>query len=129
MQLGKENTDKHKASFLDLNIKVKNGKFHFGLFDKRYSFPFSIVKMLDKSSNVPSTIVYSAIDAESLTIARVSNNPESFSTAIKPLISRMSKQGVSNGKMNSSILNCFNKHHSDFKNVCHSKQELLTLIS
>ena len=76
LQLGKENTDKHEASFLDLNIKVKNGKFHFGLFDKRYSFPFSIVKMLDKSSNVPSTIVYSAIDAESLRIARVSNNPE-----------------------------------------------------
>ena len=114
---------------MDLNIKVKNRKFHFGLFDNRDSFPFSIVKMLDNSSNVPSTIVYSAIDAESLTIARVSNNPESFSTAIKPLISRMSKQGVSNGKMNSSILNCSNKHHSDFKNVCHSKPELLTLIS
>ena len=35
LQLGKENTDKHEASFLDLNIKIKDGKFHFGLFDKR----------------------------------------------------------------------------------------------
>ena len=34
-QLGKENTDKHEASFLDLNIKIKDGKFRFGLFDKR----------------------------------------------------------------------------------------------
>ena len=42
LQLGKENTDKHEASFLDLNIKIKDGKFHFGLFDKRDSFPFSI---------------------------------------------------------------------------------------
>ena len=49
--------------------------------------------MPDKSSNVPSSIVYSAIGAESLRIARVSNNPESFSTAIKPLISQMSRQG------------------------------------
>ena len=65
---------------------MKDGKFHFGLFDKRDSFPFSIARMPDKSSNVPSVIVYSAIGAESLRIARASNNPKSFSTAIKPLI-------------------------------------------
>ena len=43
LQLGKENTDKRDASFLDLNIKIRDGNFHFGLFDKRDSFPFSIV--------------------------------------------------------------------------------------
>ena len=45
LQLGKENTDKHEASFLDLNIKIKDGKFQFGLFNKRDSFPFAIVRM------------------------------------------------------------------------------------
>ena len=35
LQLGKENTDQHEASFLYLNIKIKDGKFHFGRFDKR----------------------------------------------------------------------------------------------
>ena len=85
--------------------------------------------MPEKSSNVPSRIVYSAIGAESLRIARASNNPESFSTAIKQLIARMSRQGVSIGKINSSVLKIFNKYHSDFNNVCQSKQELLNLIS
>ena len=127
--LGKENTDKHEASFLDLNIKIKDGMFHFGLFDKRNSFPLSFVKMSDKSSNVPSRMVYSAIGAELLRIARASNNPESFSTTIKPLIACMSRQGISIGKIKSSILKTFNKHHSDFNNVCQSKQELLNLIS
>ena len=84
--------------------------------------------MPDKSSNVPSSVVYSAIGAESLIIASASNNPESFSTAIKPLIAPMSRQEVSTGKINSFILKLFNKHHSDF-NVCQSKQELLNLIS
>ena len=84
--------------------------------------------MPDKSSNVPSSIVYSAIGAESLRIARASNNPESFYTAVKPLIAQISRQAVSIGKINSSILKFFNKHHSDF-NVCQSKQELLILIS
>ena len=53
LQLGKENTDKHETSFLDLNIKIKDGKFQFGLFDERDSFPFSSVRMPDNSSNVP----------------------------------------------------------------------------
>ena len=38
--LDKENTDKHEASFLDLNIKIKDEKFHFDLFDKRNYFLF-----------------------------------------------------------------------------------------
>ena len=85
--------------------------------------------MPDKSSNVPSSIVYSAIGAESLRITRAGNNPESFSTANKPLIARRSRQEVSIGKINSSIIIFFNKHHSDFNNVCQSKQELLNSIS
>ena len=42
---GKQNTDKHEVDFLDLNIKIKDGKFHFGIFDKRDPFPFSIVRV------------------------------------------------------------------------------------
>ena len=53
LQLDKENTDKHETNFLDLNIKIKDGKFQFGLFDERDSFPFSSVRMPDNSSNVP----------------------------------------------------------------------------
>ena len=39
-----------------------------------------------KTSQVPSSIVYSAVVVEPMRIARANNNPESFSTAIKPLI-------------------------------------------
>ena len=85
--------------------------------------------MSGKSSNVPSSIVYSAIGAESLRIARASNNPESFSTAIKPIIARMIRKGVTIEKINSFILKNFNKHQVDFNNVFQSKQELLNLVS
>ena len=65
---------------------------------------------------------------QSLRIARAINNPESFSTTIKPFIARMSRQGVSIGKRNSFILKIFNKHQVDF-NVCQGKQEVLNLVS
>ena len=73
-------------------------KFHFGLFDEKDSFPFSIVRVPDKSSDVPSSTGCSAIGAESLRIARANKNPESFSTAVKPLITRISWQGFSTEK-------------------------------
>ena len=111
LQLSKENIDKHEASFLDLNIKIKDGKFHFGLFDKRDSFPFPIIRIPDKSSNVPSSLVDFTIAIELLRNARATNNPASLSTAIKPLIACMNWQWVSIGKMNNSILKSFNKHH------------------
>ena len=76
LQLGKKNTDKHEAIFLDLNFKIKDGKLHFGLFDKRDSFTLCIVRMPGDSSNVTSSIVYFAIGAGSLRIARASNNPK-----------------------------------------------------
>ena len=42
LRLGKEeNTVKHETSFLDLNIKIKDRRFHSCLFDKRGPFPFS----------------------------------------------------------------------------------------
>ena len=73
---------------MDLVIKIKDRKFQFGHFDKRESFPFCIVRIPEKSSNVPSSIVYSATGAESLRIARASNNTASFSIAIKLPIAR-----------------------------------------
>ena len=35
LQLGKENNDKHEASFLDLDNKIKDAMFHFGLYHKK----------------------------------------------------------------------------------------------
>ena len=78
---------------MDLNSKIKDERLDFGLFYRRDSFPFSTVRMPDKSRNVPSSIVYSTIGAESLRITRASNNPESFPTAVKPLIVGMSRHG------------------------------------
>ena len=40
LQLGKENIDKHEASFLDLDIKIKDGKFQFGFFYKKKLISF-----------------------------------------------------------------------------------------
>ena len=92
---------------MDLGIKIRDEKFQVDLFNKRDIFPFSIVRRPHNSSYVQSSIVVSAIGAESLGITRASDNPYSFFTAIKPLISLIYWQWVSNGKIKSVILKFF----------------------
>ena len=58
------------ATFLNLNITAKERTFIYKLFDKRDSFPFSVVRMPQIESNILQYIFYSAIEGEFLRIDR-----------------------------------------------------------
>ena len=128
LQLGKENQNSSEASFLDLSIQIHNNKFSVGLYDKRDSFPFNIVRMPYKSSNLPSNIFYSAIGAETLRIARASNSTDSFYSAVKPLVIRMHKQGARSDRLLKVFKKFFYRHENDFKDIVGNPQELLALL-
>ena len=128
LELTKENYNSSEASFLDLNISIKDNKFQLGLFDKRDSFPFNIVRMPFKSSNIPSNMFYSSIGAECLRIARACNNPESFSRAIKPLVERMIKQGGDIQRIKNCLKKFFNRHQNDFIYVGKESNDLTNLL-
>ena len=64
LELGKENSCNQEASFLDLDLKIKDGRLQVGLFDKGNGFPFTIVRTPYRSSNIPSNMFYSSIGAE-----------------------------------------------------------------
>ena len=105
LELKKENIGQHEASFLDLNIVVNNNNFDVCLFDKRDSFPFSIVRMPFMSSNMPLKIFYSSVGAEILRIAKANNNIPTFFNSTRAIIKRMLSQG---GKLK-SIINTLKK--------------------
>ena len=42
-----------RSHYLDLDIIIKDGKFHTKLFDKRDAFNFQIVNFPDLSGNIP----------------------------------------------------------------------------
>ena len=46
------------ATFLELDIVIQNNIFMYKLFDKRDAFSFSIVRMPDLLTNIPSNIFY-----------------------------------------------------------------------
>ena len=110
LELKKENLNESEASFLDLHIKIENNEFHTCLFDKRDDFNFDIVRMPFKSSNIPSNMFYNTIAAECLRIAKVSENRQSFVLSVKPLMTRMIKQGARKQNILNTLKKSFNKH-------------------
>ena len=129
LELTKENQSDKKASFLDLDICVKDKLFETGLFDKRDAFPFSIVRMPYKSSNIPSSIFYSAIGTEVLRIARVSTSSQIFSTSVLPLIDRMIKQGANKARVKNTLNKFFNNHQLDFNCLREGFDNIIRLLS
>ena len=103
------------ASFLDLDIEIVNNRFVTKLYDKRDSFPFKIVRMPDRSSNIPSKIFSSSIGAETLRIARISSSSESFISSCQNLFERMLRQGASKPGIKIILRKLYGKHEI-FKN-------------
>ena len=87
--------DGSHATFLDLDIRIEDGLFVYKLFDKRDAFPFQIVRMPDKGSNIPAYIFYGTILSEYLRIARCTLSFSDFIPKITALVQRMVRQGAS----------------------------------
>ena len=115
------------VSFLDIKISISGRSFETSLFDKRDSFPFSIVRMPYKCSNMPSKIFYSTIGAEILRIGRISSSSELFVSSAKPLVQRMLRQGA-NFKMISRTLKRIYGRHQELKKLAINATEFVRLL-
>ena len=103
-----------KATFLNLDIHIKDGKFIYKLFDKRDSFPFFIVRMPHRNSNIPKNIFYSALVGEMLRITRSTLQYIDFLPKAQELVKRMSNQGAEKRHCYFSLKKLVNKHTEDF---------------
>lgn len=102
LQLNPEHSGE-EVNFLDIHISKDNGKLDYKLYDKRNSFPFSIVRLPFVSSNIPSSMFYASVGAEVLRIGRVSSSLQNFKQATKPVIERVKKQGARLEKLNKTL--------------------------
>ena len=62
LELHRENSNDTEATFLDLDIKIKNNKSQISLFDKRASFPSTSLECLKNSGTYPQ--IYSTCQLE-----------------------------------------------------------------
>ena len=97
------------ASFLNLDIRVKENQFVYKLYDKRDAFPFSIV-----SSNIPKKIFYSALIGDSLRIARATLYLSDFEPKAIDLVKRIVNQGGDRKCVEKYILKIIRRHPDSF---------------
>ena len=81
------------ATFLNLDLSIKEGTFIYKLFDKRDSFSFSSLRMSHKKSNIPQNIFYSATKGDFLRIYCSALCLRDFIPKAKEIIERTKQQG------------------------------------
>ena len=94
LELKCEHKGEH-ATFLEIDITIKDNIFVYKLFDKRDNFPFFIVRMPDLNGNIPSHVFYGSFLSEILRIARATLLYQDFVSKSRELIDRMLNQGAS----------------------------------
>ena len=101
------------ATFLELDITIRDDIFGYKLYDNRDAFPFSIVCMPNLSSNIPSSIFYGAVFSGLLQVARILF--ADFISRASQLYRRICLQGGSKPKLNLHIRKAIRKHPSAFE--------------
>ena len=109
LELKKEHSG-DSVSFLDLGIAIKGRSFQTSLYDKRDSFPFSIVRMPFKSSNIPSKTFYATIGAEILRIGRACTSTEAFVKSARSILQRMLNQGAKIKDLDRLLKKTYGRH-------------------
>ena len=86
----------------------------YSLYDKRDDFPFAIVRMPHRDSNIPEKIFYSAVVGEFLRIARSSMLYPDFLPKARDLLVRMKNQGATVENLKRSLKNIIENHPETF---------------
>ena len=128
LELGKENVDSSRGSFLDLDIRVEDRVFIFNQYDKRDAFPFSIVRLPFVCSNMPSKIFYSSISAEILRIGRTSSAATDFISRSRLVLDRMAKQGSDITRVRKALVKMFNNHTNDLLHIAGQSKFFVELL-
>ena len=126
LQIKCEHEGQH-ATFLDLDITIKDGLFVYKLFDKRDNFPFSIVRMPDLSGNIPNHVFYGSVMSEFLRIARATLFYPDFLPKARDLFRRMVQNGDKH-KLLLQLKKAIINHNQTFSSFQKSTQDILNDI-
>ena len=110
LQLKKKSTSTSEASFVKLSIIIEYKKFKTQLYDKRDTFPFSIVRMSHLDSYIPLNIYYTSISSEIVGFVRTTSEINAFVTLSNGLLKKMQKQGSKHRSIISMLKKIFGKH-------------------
>ena len=109
--LNKENKVDNEATFLDLKIKVHNGRFITNLYDKRDDFDFEIVKNMNLSGNIPFSKSHGVLVGQLLRYAKSCYHRSHFIQRARSLIERLLAQYFSNNLLRRKSVTFYDRYN------------------
>ena len=85
LQLEESDFGYHYDHFLDLNIRIVNGRFVIGIYHKVDDFDFEVISFPFPSSNIHSHVGYSSFYSQLVRYFRLSNNLTYYIVRVKML--------------------------------------------
>ena len=125
LQLKVKHSGTH-VTFLNLHITVKDGVFIYKLFDKRDAFPFFTIRRPYIDSNIPKSIIYSALVAKFLRTARSSLLYKDFHEKAMELLNRMKAQWAKSLRCRKALSKIIQRHEKLFANFGRNFFEILS---
>ena len=83
----------HYDHFLDLNIRIVNGRFVIGIYHKVDDFDFEVISFPFPSSNIHSQVGYTSFYSQLVRYFRLCNNITDFIVRVKMLKNKLSSRG------------------------------------
>ena len=111
-----------------MDITIKKGTFIYKLYDKRDSFPFSVIR-ISLENNIPQNISYSANESKFLRIACSTLRLRDLTPKANKLLERMKQQGSKRGTTGTSLRKIILAHLESFQNFPILCQDLLNIFS
>ena len=99
LTLNQTNSNSQSATYLDMNITVRNGKFHTSLYDKRNEFGFKVISLPHMSSNVPMQASYAVYCSQITRLMNANSEYEGFTGDVNKLTDKLVKQGYLKHKL------------------------------
>ena len=93
--LNQENKEDSRATFLDLEAHIKDGKFYTKTYNKREAFNFEIVNFPDLSGNIPERPAHGIYISQVIGYAKICNQTKDFIDRIKLLFNKLRKKHFS----------------------------------
>ena len=117
------------ATFFNFYITIREGTFIYKLFDKRDSFPFSIVRMPRIESNIPQNVFYLAIKGDFLRISCSTLCLRYFIPNAKQLLVLIKQQDSKRCTTGTSLKMTILAYPENFQHFSISCQDLLNIFS
>ena len=116
--LNQENKD-NRATFLDLEGHIKDGKFYIKTYDKREAFNFEIINYPDLSGNIPEWPAYGIYISQVIRYAKTCYQTKDFIDRIRLLFNKLRKKRFSKERLLAALKKCCRKNPWIMEKHCH----------